>query len=625
MHAVPPGRVWRMTARIFLAALVSTYNLSLASGNPWNWVVGSNSPMEKQHATDELNDMNFESFLASHPVTAVLFYAPWCFYSQQVMGPWDLAGQKLALHDPPVSVVKIDTSKYDSIGTKYGINAFPTLKLFIDGSVFEYDQDGRGWQQIVKWVNRHLDRDHVLKSTEDADHFLHDNDLNIIGLFPDGFNSSVFSQSSRHFADVMFAEVKGTEISKQVAEHVARHALLQCETIDIGQGPNNLNQVTLPRTGMKCGNEPRNPQRPEWTDKFSAKVEGNQLTVSRSDSPAGWQQLLQLQCCDDESTNTKQADEIPVPSIVMFMPHDERFERYTDSLDDVHALDKFITARRSPLIMHLTATTAEKLLGSGGPEKSMVIFLVASGKENVLESTLRSAAQALRGRVVFCFAGSVTQIERRFMELAGADDSALPLVTMMEIMPGMGPRHSLHKYRLEPKGLTADKVVNFVNDYEAGKLKPWLRSEPEPTEGEQADDPVGILVGSNFAQVTQDKSQDVLVDFYAPWCGHCRKFEPLYKTLAKRLKHVKSLRIMKIDATRNEFEGLSIEGFPTIALFPAGDKKNRLVTYQGSRQPDDMISWLHSHCTIKFDDKAPKTVETKEEPESGLLDETDDL
>eukprot|EP00403_Amphidinium_massartii_P023535 CAMPEP_0178387390 /NCGR_PEP_ID=MMETSP0689_2-20121128/9050_1 /TAXON_ID=160604 /ORGANISM="Amphidinium massartii, Strain CS-259" /LENGTH=617 /DNA_ID=CAMNT_0020007755 /DNA_START=110 /DNA_END=1963 /DNA_ORIENTATION=+ len=610
-----------------LVALCS-FSQAYAFGSPWSWVTGGGSapPVEKKHATDELTADTFDPFLESHPVTAVLFYAPWCFYSQQVMGPWDLAGQKLALHDPPVSVVKIDTSRYDSVGTKYGIAAFPTMKLFIDGSVFEYDQDGRTWQQIVKWVNRHLDRDHVLKSVEDADHFLHDNDLNVIGLFPDGYNSSIFAQSSRHFADVMFAEVRGTEIATKVAEHVARHAMLQCETVDVGAGPNNRNQVTLPRKDMRCGSEPRNPQRPEWTDTFAATVEGNQLVVTRTDSSDGWQQLLQLKCCDDEAKATKKVDNIPLPSIVMFMPHDERFARYTESMEEIHALDKFVTARRSPLIMHLTATTAEKLLGGGGPEKSLVLFLIASGKEEALEKGLLEAAAALRGRAIVCFTGSVTQIERRFMELAGADDASLPLVTLLEVQAGMGPRHNLHKYRLETAGLTSSKVVKFVDDYEAGKLKPWLRSEPEPTAEDQAEEAVGTLVGSTFVDVTQDKSKDVLVDFYAPWCGHCRKFEPQYKALAKRLQHVKSLRIMKIDATRNEFEGLMIEGFPTIALFPAGEKKGRIATYQGSRQPDDIIRWLHDHCTHKFSDKATgKAAEQPVERESGLLDESDDL
>merc|ERR1712217_584893 len=107
-----------------------------------------------------------------------------------------------------------------------------------------------------------------------------------------------------------------------------------------------------------------------------------------------------------------------------------------------------------------------------------------------------------------------------------------------------------------------------------------MKSEPEPSLEEKRAEVVGVLVGSTFADTTQDTSKDVLVDFYAPWCGHCRKFEPIYKELAKRLKHVKTLKIYKIDATRNEIEGMQIAGFPTIMLFPAGTSGHK-VQYQG--------------------------------------------
>ena len=61
-----------------------------------------------------------------------------------------------------------------------------------------------------------------------------------------------------------------------------------------------------------------------------------------------------------------------------------------------------------------------------------------------------------------------------------------------------------------------------------------------------------VVVGSSFEEVILDTSKHVLVEFYAPWCGHCKALEPKYKKLAKQLKDENSVVIAKFDATTND-------------------------------------------------------------------------
>ena len=72
-------------------------------------------------------------------------------------------------------------------------------------------------------------------------------------------------------------------------------------------------------------------------------------------------------------------------------------------------------------------------------------------------------------------------------------------------------------------------MVTFAQNYIDGKLTKHLNSEEVPEDWDAQ--PVKVLVGKNFDQVAFDESKDVLVEFYAPWCGHCKQLVPIYDEL----------------------------------------------------------------------------------------------
>uniref|UniRef100_A0A8C1HRH3 Protein disulfide isomerase family A, member 3 n=1 Tax=Cyprinus carpio carpio TaxID=630221 RepID=A0A8C1HRH3_CYPCA len=149
----------------------------------------------------------------------------------------------------------------------------------------------------------------------------------------------------------------------------------------------------------------------------------------------------------------------------------------------------------------------------------------------------------------------------------GLDGSSgeLPLVG---IRTAKGDKYVM-KEEFSRDGKTLEK---FLQDYFDGNLKRYLKSEPIP---ENNDGPVKVIVAENFDSIVNDESKDVLIEFYAPWCGHCKSLEPKYKELGEKLSGDPNIVIAKMDATANDVPSqYEVRGFPTIYFSPAGQKQN---------------------------------------------------
>jgi len=44
-----------------------------------------------------------------------------------------------------------------------------------------------------------------------------------------------------------------------------------------------------------------------------------------------------------------------------------------------------------------------------------------------------------------------------------------------------------------------------------------------------------VVVAENFDEIVNAEDKDVLIEFYAPWCGHCKNLEPKYKELGEKV------------------------------------------------------------------------------------------
>ena len=94
--------------------------------------------------------------------------------------------------------------------------------------------------------------------------------------------------------------------------------------------------------------------------------------------------------------------------------------------------------------------------------------------------------------------------------------------------------------------------------------------------------PVKTLNSKDFQQVYKGIW---LVEFYAPWCGHCQRLAPEYEKAAKALKGIAN--IAAIDAS-NERVNIEIKGYPTIKFFIDG----KISEYTGERTANGIIDFV---------------------------------
>lgn len=76
-----------------------------------------------------------------------------------------------------------------------------------------------------------------------------------------------------------------------------------------------------------------------------------------------------------------------------------------------------------------------------------------------------------------------------------------------------------------------------------------------------------------------------LVEFYAPWCGHCKNLAPEYEKAAKALKGIAN--IAAVDATKEQVD-VQVQGYPTLKFYVDG----KPTDYDGPRTADGIVDYV---------------------------------
>ncbi|KAH8733435.1 thioredoxin-like protein [Ilyonectria robusta] len=108
------------------------------------------------------------------------------------------------------------------------------------------------------------------------------------------------------------------------------------------------------------------------------------------------------------------------------------------------------------------------------------------------------------------------------------------------------------------------------------------------------------LLPTNFDKVVLNSGKPTLVEFFAPWCGHCKTLAPVYEDLAFSLEYAKDkVQIAKVDADAHRELGkrFGVQGFPTLKWFDG--KSNKPQDYKSGRDLDSLTDFIAEKTGVK--------------------------
>jgi protein disulfide-isomerase A1 len=295
--------------------------------------------------------------------------------------------------------------------------------------------------------------------------------------------------------------------------------------------------------------------------------------------------------------------------VVLFKKFDEGRNDLTEGEFTADDMKAFIHSNQLALVTEFNQETAQKIFGG---DIKVHNLLFASKKADATKEQLAQfteAARGFKGKSIFVLIDTDVAENERVMEFFGLKAVDAPTIRLISL------GQEMVKFKPDFTEITTSAIVAFVESFFDGTLKPHLLTQTLPEDwNAQA---VKVLVGSNFNEIARDTSKTVLVEFYAPWCGHCKQLVPIYDSLAENFADREEFVVAKMDSTLNELSDIKVQSFPTIKLFPKGS--DEVIDYSGERTLEGMTKFLESHG------KAGNKAETPtEEAEDGDDDEEEE-
>ncbi|EXJ95571.1 protein disulfide-isomerase A1 [Capronia coronata CBS 617.96] len=472
-------------------------------------------------AASDVHDLkkdNFKDFIAEHDLVLAEFFAPWCGHCKALAPEYEEAAS--TLKEKNIALVKVDCTSEGDLCKDYGVEGYPTVKVF------------RGTDNVKPYPG---------------------------------------------------ARKAPAIISYMTKQQLPAVSLLTPETLDDFKTTDKVVVVAYIAPDDKASNQT-----------FTALAES-----LRDEYIFG----------ASNDASLAKAEGVKQPAIVLYKDFDEGKSTFDGKFED-EAITKFIKTASTPLVGEVGPETYAGYMGAGIP--LAYIFAETPEERTSLAEALKPVAEKYKGLINFA-----TIDAKAF----GAHAGNLNLPT--DKFPSFAIQETVknEKYPFDGNKLTEKNIGKFVKSFVDGKLEPSIKSEPIP---EKQEGSVTVVVAHSYKDIVLDDSKDVLIEFYAPWCGHCKALSPTYEKLAELYTsnpdYSSKVVVAKIDATLNDVPD-EIAGFPTIKLYPAGSKDSP-VDYSGSRTMEDLAAFIRDNGKHGVDGLAAKDEDSEMEDVTSSASDT---
>lgn len=570
-----------------------------------------------------LTDSNFDTFIEGKDTVLVEFYAPWCGHCKQFTSTYEKIAHTLKENDPPIPVAKVDATEASALGSRFEVSGYPTFKILKRGEPVSYEGD-RSEQAIVSRVKEVAQPDWkpppeatLVLTKDNFDEVVNNAEIILVEFYAPWCGhckrlapeyEKAAQELSQRSPPIPLAKVDAT-VETEIATRFEVSGYPSLKIFRKGKAF----EYTGPREKMGI------------VDKMS------ELAGPPSKQVQMVKQVQEL---------IKDGDDTVIVG-VFSAEHDAAFELYLEACNSLREDFKFLHTFNSDVAKLLKASPSQVVMVQ--PEKFHSKHESASRTLSIKDSTTVSEIQDFLKKHVLPLVGhrkqsndakrytkrplvvvyygvdfsfdyrkatqfwrsKVLDVAKDFPEytfaIADEEDYSDELKSLGLSDSGEEVNVGIlgdggKKFAMEPEEFDSEVLRDFVMAFKKGKLMPIIKSQPIPKNNKG---PVKVVVGKTFDDIVMDTKKDVLIEFYAPWCGHCKKLDPEYTALGKKYKGEKNLVIAKMDTTVNDVphDSFKVEGFPTIYLAPSNSKQSPIKFEGGDRTMEGLSKFVEKHST----------------------------